>query len=83
MAMFLLGLPHEALAMVALCLGRLFLSVSRQVLTLRDHIVDAALNENWKFIRYAGGNRSLMMKAKPFCMPLCFGKGKVGSPACA
>ena len=76
MAGSLLGLPHEALAMVALCSGRLFLCVSRQILTLRERIVDAALCEKWEFIRYAGGNRSLMMKAKPFCMSLCFGKAE-------
>lgn len=67
-----LDLPHEVLARVALYVGSLCLSVSKQVHTLKEHIVNAALNESWEFIRYAGGNRSLVRKAAPFCMLLCF-----------
>lgn len=68
----LVGLPPEALAIVALHSGRLCLYVCKRVLTLREHIVNLALNQDWQFIRYVGGNRSLVMKAMPFCMLLRF-----------
>lgn len=68
----LVGLPPGALAIVALHLGAMCLYLCKRVLTYRENIMNVALSEDWQFVRYVGGNRSLMMKAKPSCLLFVF-----------
>ena len=58
--------------MVALHLGMLYLDVCKRYLTLREHIVNLALDKDWFFVRYVGDNRSLVMKAEPVCLLLWY-----------